>query len=160
MAMLSLLTLLLPVCRMMESKVAEAMSKKETLKARALSAETTKQLNDSIVSMVSGLVMDQHSLLCFAQDPNEQKKASAVQGCYANTSGCEGTVFTLQVSGLKSSTSGSLAAFERMEQKVVAMEAEADAVGQVGHTFQSVPSSYVLSVFTSYLMLPNAVSPC
>jgi len=37
----------------------------------------------------------------------------------------------LQVTGLKSSTSGSLAAFERMEQKVVAMEAEADAVGQV-----------------------------
>ncbi|KAL3155964.1 hypothetical protein ABBQ32_012958 [Trebouxia sp. C0010 RCD-2024] len=73
--------------RMMESKVAEAMSKKETLKARALSAETTKQLNESIVSMVSGL---------------------------------------------KSSTSGSLAAFERMEQKVVAMEAEADAVGQLG----------------------------
>ena len=36
----------------MESKVAEAMSKKETLKARALSAETTKQLNESIVSMV------------------------------------------------------------------------------------------------------------
>ena len=36
-----------------------------------------------------------------------------------------------QVTGLKSSTSGSLAAFERMEQKVVAMEAEADAVGQV-----------------------------
>jgi len=34
-----------------------------------------------------------------------------------------------QVTGLKSSTSGSLAAFERMEQKVVAMEA--DAVGQV-----------------------------
>ena len=36
-----------------------------------------------------------------------------------------------QVTGLKSSTSGSLAAFERLEQKVVAMEAEADAVGQV-----------------------------
>ncbi|KAL0038022.1 hypothetical protein WJX79_009815 [Trebouxia sp. C0005] len=73
--------------RMMENKVAEAMSKKETLKARALTAETTKQLNESITSMVSGL---------------------------------------------KSSTSGSLAAFERMEQKVVAMEAEADAVGQLG----------------------------
>ncbi len=36
----------------MENKVAEAMSKKETLKARALTAETTKQLNDSITSMV------------------------------------------------------------------------------------------------------------
>ena len=36
----------------MESKVAEAVSKKETLKARALTAETTKQLNESIVSMV------------------------------------------------------------------------------------------------------------
>lgn len=73
--------------RMMENKVAEAMSKKETLKARALTAETTKQLNESITSMVTGL---------------------------------------------KSSTSGSLAAFERMEQRVVAMEAEADAVGQLG----------------------------
>lgn len=41
----------------------------------------------------------------------------------------------LQVSGLKSSTSGSLAAFERMEQKVVAMESEADAVGQVGTVY-------------------------
>lgn len=51
----------------------------------------------------------------------------------------EGSVFTLQVSGLKSSTSGSLAAFERMEQKVVAMEAEADAVGQVAHTSAPVP---------------------
>ncbi|KAL0046759.1 hypothetical protein WJX82_009334 [Trebouxia sp. C0006] len=73
--------------RMMENKVAEAMSKKETLKARALTAESTKQLNESITSMVTGL---------------------------------------------KSSTSGSLAAFERLEQKVVAMEAEADAVGQLG----------------------------
>lgn len=36
----------------MESKVAEAMSKKETLKARALTAETTKQLSESITSMV------------------------------------------------------------------------------------------------------------
>ena len=41
------------MCRMMENKVAEAMSKKETLKARALTAETTKQLNESITSMVS-----------------------------------------------------------------------------------------------------------
>ena len=45
------------------------------------------------------------------------------------------TLVVLQVSGLKSSTSGSLAAFERMEQKVVAMEAEADAVGQVRFLF-------------------------
>ena len=35
------------------------------------------------------------------------------------------------MTGLQSSTKGSLAAFERMEQKVVAMEAEAEAVGQV-----------------------------
>ena len=44
------------LCRMMENKVAEAMSKKETLKARALTAETTKQLNESITSMVSASV--------------------------------------------------------------------------------------------------------
>ena len=47
------------------------------------------------------------------------------------------TICAFQVSGLKSSTSGSLAAFDRMEQKVVAMEAEADAVGQVGIAYIS-----------------------
>lgn len=46
---------------MMENKVAEAMSKKETLKARALTAETTKQLNESITSMVRTTT---ESLLC------------------------------------------------------------------------------------------------
>ena len=45
----------------MENKVAEAMSKKETLKARALTAETTKQLNESITSMVRTTT---ESLLC------------------------------------------------------------------------------------------------
>ena len=45
----------------MENKVAEAMSKKETLKARALTAETTKQLNESITSMVR---ITTESLLC------------------------------------------------------------------------------------------------
>ena len=49
---------------MMEAKVAEAMSKKETLKARALSAETTKQLNESITSMVSAHCM-KTSLHCY-----------------------------------------------------------------------------------------------
>jgi phage shock protein A len=49
------------LCRMMENKVAEAMSKKETLKARALTAETTKQLNESITSMVCTTT---ESLLC------------------------------------------------------------------------------------------------
>ena len=50
---------------------------------------------------------------------------------------CSEPYVPLQVSGLKSSTSGSLAAFDRMEQKVVAMEAEADAAGQVGSAYTS-----------------------
>lgn len=57
--------------------------------------------------------------------------------CMSFCVGCQPSV-RLQVSGLKSSTSGSLAAFDRMEQKVVAMEAEADAVGQVGSAFISI----------------------
>ena len=52
---------------MMESKVAEAISKKETLKARALSAETTKQLNESIVSMVCLVFFTQ---LCIVACPS------------------------------------------------------------------------------------------
>ena len=59
----------------------------------------------------------------------------------------------LQVSGLKSSTSGSLAAFERMEQKVVAMEAEAEAVGQVGDAYISFCASlctFLYSVATPF----------
>ncbi|BDA50641.1 probable membrane-associated 30 kDa protein, chloroplastic [Coccomyxa sp. Obi] len=40
---------------MLESKVAEAISKKETLKARALSAQATKMLNEEIAGLVGGL---------------------------------------------------------------------------------------------------------
>lgn len=64
--------------RLLESKMAEAKSKKDTLKARAASAKTNKAVND----MVSGM-----------------------------------------------STSSALSAFERMEEKVMAMEAEAEAMG-------------------------------
>lgn len=59
----------------------------------------------------------------------------------------------LQVSGLKSRTSGSLAAFERMEQKVVAMEAEADAVGQVCSPF--VLFCFLSCIFQSMLGYNN-----
>lgn len=64
--------------RMLESKLAEAKSKKDTLKARAASAKTSKQISD----MVSGL-----------------------------------------------NTSNSVTAFEKMEEKVMAMESEAEASG-------------------------------
>ena len=64
--------------RLLESKMAEAKSKKDTLKARAASAKTNKAVND----MVSGM-----------------------------------------------STSSALSAFERMEEKVMSMEAEAEAMG-------------------------------
>jgi len=66
--------------RLLEQKLAEAKSKKDTLKARAQSAKTSKQVQE----MVSGV-----------------------------------------------GTSNSLAAFERMEEKVMRMEAESDAIGQI-----------------------------
>ncbi len=62
--------------KILESKLAEAKSKKDTLKARAASAKTSRKVND----MVAGL-----------------------------------------------STSNALAAFEKMEEKVLSMEAEAEA---------------------------------
>ncbi|KAK9823705.1 hypothetical protein WJX72_004795 [[Myrmecia] bisecta] len=71
--------------RLMESKLSEAKTKKETLQARAASAQATVQLNQSINGLVSGL----------------------------QTVGKDG-----------------LAAFNRMEEKVLAMEAEAEAAGQ------------------------------
>ena len=64
--------------RLLEGKMAEAKSKKDTLKARAASAKTNKAVND----MVSGM-----------------------------------------------STSSALGAFDRMEEKVLGMEAEAEAMG-------------------------------
>lgn len=66
--------------RLLEQKMAEAKSKKDTLKARAASAKTSKQIGE----MVGNL-----------------------------------------------STSNALAAFDRMEEKVLAMEAEADSVAQL-----------------------------
>lgn len=66
--------------RLLESKMAEARSKKDTLKARAASAKTSKRVNEMVGSM---------------------------------------------------DTSSALGAFERMEQKVLAMESEADAVAQL-----------------------------
>ena len=66
--------------RLLESKMAEARSKKDTLKARAASAKTSKRVNEMVGSL---------------------------------------------------STSSALSAFERMEEKVLAMESEADAVAQL-----------------------------
>jgi phage shock protein A len=66
--------------RLLKSKMAEARSKKDTLKARAASAKTSKRVNEMVGSL---------------------------------------------------STSSALGAFERMEEKVLAMESEADAVAQL-----------------------------
>ena len=66
--------------RLLEAKMAEARSKKDTLKARAASAKTSKRVNEMVGSL---------------------------------------------------STSSALGAFERMEEKVLAMESEADAVAQL-----------------------------
>lgn len=65
---------------MLENKLIEAKSKKDTLKARAKSAATSKQIND----MISGL-----------------------------------------------NTSNAAVAFDKMEEKVMALEAEAEATMQV-----------------------------
>jgi phage shock protein A len=66
--------------RLLEGKMAEARSKKDTLKARAASAKTSKRVNEMVGSL---------------------------------------------------STSSALGAFERMEEKVLAMESEAEAVAQL-----------------------------
>ena len=65
---------------MLESKLTEAKSKKDTLKARAKSAQTSRQIND----MIQGL-----------------------------------------------NTSNAMTAFDRMEEKVMSLEAESDATLQV-----------------------------
>lgn len=43
--------LLLAVCRVLEGKLAEARSKKDTLKARAASAKTSKQVQEMMGSL-------------------------------------------------------------------------------------------------------------
>ena len=69
---------------MLDQKLSEAKSKKDTLKARAKSAQTSKQIQD----MVQGL-----------------------------------------------NTSNAMAAFDRMEEKVMALEAESEATLQVYRSF-------------------------
>ncbi|KAI5561087.1 hypothetical protein BDE02_16G090200 [Populus trichocarpa] len=66
--------------RLLESKMQEAKSKKDTLKARAQSAKTTTKMNEMLGNV---------------------------------------------------NTSNALAAFEKMEEKVMAMESEAEALGQL-----------------------------
>ncbi|KAI8466815.1 MAG: PspA/IM30 family-domain-containing protein [Monoraphidium minutum] len=66
--------------RVLEGKLAEAKSKKDTLKARAASAKTSKQVQEMVGSL---------------------------------------------------NTSSAVAAFEKMEEKVMAMEAQSEAVGQL-----------------------------
>jgi PspA/IM30 family len=78
------------LCRLLENKLIEAKSKKDTLKARAKSAATSKQIND----MISGL-----------------------------------------------NTSNAAVAFDKMEEKVMALEAEAEATMQVN--FAAWPKIYV-----------------
>mmetsp|Transcript_38875 Transcript_38875/g.110012 ORF Transcript_38875/g.110012 Transcript_38875/m.110012 type:complete len:321 (-) Transcript_38875:103-1065(-) len=68
--------------RLLEQKLQEAKAKKDTLKARAASAKSTKEVNE----LLSGL----------------------------------------------SDSSNSYAAFEKMEEKVIAMEAEGEAIGMLG----------------------------
>lgn len=66
--------------RQLENKLAEAKSKKDTLKARAQSAKASKQVNEMVGSL---------------------------------------------------STSSAVSAFEKMEEKVMNMEAESEAIGQI-----------------------------
>lgn len=76
--------------RMLENKLADAKSKKDTLKARAKSADSSKQINE----MLAGL-----------------------------------------------NTGSATAAFDRMEEKVMALESESEAAMQVKHNFSIQPSS-------------------
>ena len=79
-------------CRMLESKLVEAKSKKDTLKARAKTAQTSRQIAD----MVQGL-----------------------------------------------NTSNAVTAFERMEEKVMSLEAEAESTLQV--SLAPAPAFFVLA---------------
>eukprot|EP00891_Asterochloris_glomerata_P004450 jgi/Astpho2/4450/Aster-00060 len=72
--------------RMLESKLTEAASKKETLKARAMSAQASKDMNEWLAG---------------------------------------------QLAGVRASTNTGLAAFNKMEEKVLALEAEVEAAEQM-----------------------------
>jgi len=90
------------VCRMLEAKLNEAKSKKNTLKARAKSAQTTRQINE----MIQGLNLN-----------------------------------------------NSMAAFERMEEKVMALESESEATLQVSGWIEA---SFQLTLFYLYPSAPQA----
>jgi phage shock protein A len=89
--------------RMLENKLSEAKSKKDTLKARAKSASTSKQINE----MLQGL-----------------------------------------------NTSSASSAFDRMEEKVMALEGESEAAMQVMCTHAHLPE--LTSVLT-LTVVPNKV---
>ncbi len=87
---------------MLESKLVEAKSKKDTLKARAKTAQTSRQIAD----MVQGL-----------------------------------------------NTSNAVTAFERMEEKVMSLEAEAESTLQVRHTMNDSKVKTVSFLLASCIML-------
>lgn len=78
--------------RILEQKLTEAKSKKDTLKARAKSAQTSRQIND----MIQGL-----------------------------------------------NTSNAMVAFDRMEEKVMSLEAESEATLQVTSYYRSMLSRFL-----------------
>ena len=105
--------------RLLEGKLQEAKAKKDTLKARAASAKTSKQLNE----MLEGL----------------------------------------------GDSSNSYVAFEKMEEKVIAMEAESEAIGMLGTTGSgdSLEAKFALlegtdtdaELVSDHLLLPGSLLP-
>eukprot|EP00951_Prasinocladus_malaysianus_P011503 scaffold84934_cov56-Prasinocladus_malaysianus.AAC.2 len=81
-------------CMVLESKLQEAKAKKDTLKARAASAKSTKEINDML--------------------------------------------------GNLSDSSNSYVAFEKMEEKVVAMEAESEAAGMLNPSKDDLESKFAM----------------
>ncbi len=102
--------------------------KKDTLKARAQSAKSARAINDMV-----------------SPTPHIDAWSDALGTKFPCKTGCAGVhckncalcmcklfdIACVQVAGL--STSSALGAFEKMEDKVLAMEAEAEAAMQVGN---------------------------
>ena len=95
--------------RMLENKLAEAKSKKDTLKARAKSASTSKQINE----MLQGL-----------------------------------------------NTSSASSAFDRMEEKVMALEGESEAAMQVSVLPLTLSSAFVCCLQPKGVLVSSCLMSC
>ena len=125
--------------RVLEGKLGEAKMKKDTLKARAQSAKSARYINDVVrllafllpcLGWVSGGCLGWGLVLLGAVrlQPPVPTHLHANPCCSACPA-CLPLPAPLQVAGLD--TSSALGAFEKMEEKVMALEAQAEAAQMV-----------------------------